>query len=106
MIFRTGFGICQWLGGVGNKMKVWNKRDHNTPTDAVYVGRPTKFGNHFVVGEDGTRREVIKKYRDYLKKRPVLLSAIKKELKGKDLVCWCAPLPCHADVLLEIANED
>lgn len=29
---------------------------------------------------------------------------IKKELKGKDLVCWCAPLPCHADVLLELAN--
>ncbi len=27
------------------------------------------------------------------------------ELRGEDLVCWCAPLPCHADVLLELANE-
>ena len=30
--------------------------------------------------------------------------AIRKELKGKDLVCWCAPKSCHADILLEIAN--
>jgi hypothetical protein len=29
---------------------------------------------------------------------------IKRELKGKDLICFCAPKPCHADVLLEIAN--
>jgi len=27
------------------------------------------------------------------------------ELKGKDLVCWCSPLPCHGDILLELANK-
>ena len=35
----------------------------------------------------------------------MLVLKIKHELKGKDLVCWCAPQPCHADVLLEIANS-
>ena len=28
------------------------------------------------------------------------------ELKGKDLVCWCAPAPCHADILVELANPE
>jgi len=28
------------------------------------------------------------------------------ELRGKDLICWCAPLPCHADILLELANQE
>jgi len=36
---------------------------------------------------------------------PELLAAL-PELRGKDLVCWCSPLPCHADVLLELANAE
>lgn len=37
---------------------------------------------------------------------PELVELAKKELKGKDLVCWCAPKLCHGDVLLEIANVE
>ena len=91
--------------------KVWNKRDPNTPKDAVYVGRPTKWGNPFVIGKDGTRDQVVNKYREMIMNwHNQLLGAhfhreIKDELKGKDLVCWCAPKPCHADILLEIANS-
>ena len=86
--------------------KVLNKRIDQIPPDAIYVGRPSKWGNPYVVGKDGTREEVIQKYRNYLLER--LKTGTKLsigELCGKDLVCWCSPLPCHADILLELANK-
>lgn len=73
------------------------------PTDAVYVGRPSKWGNPFEIGRDGTRMQVIAKYEQYVQDRPDMLAAL-SELRGKNLLCWCAPLPCHADVLLRLAN--
>ena len=69
----------------------------------VYVGRPSKWGNPFVIGKDGTREQVIQKYRQWLLGQPDLLAAL-PELKGKTLACWCAPCACHADVLAELAN--
>lgn len=93
--------------------KVWNKRDPNVPPDAIYVGRPTKWGNPFshvasshpvMLVQD--REEAISMYRGWLDDHPELVHAARQELKGKDLVCWCAPRACHADVLLEIANDD
>jgi hypothetical protein len=74
---------------------------HKAPYD-VYVGRPSKWGNPFTIGED-TRREVIKKYERWLRNNKVLMSQI-GELKGKVLGCWCYPQACHADVLVRIAN--
>lgn len=85
--------------------RVLSKRLHSIPAEAVYVGRPSKFGNPFVIGRDGDRSSVIQKYRAWICSRPDLIDAAKVELAGKDLVCFCAPLPCHADVLLEIANK-
>lgn len=70
-----------------------------------YVGRPTKWGNPFVIGRDGTREEVIAKYEEYLLNNPGLMSEL-HELTGKDLVCFCAPLACHADVLVKHANNN
>ena len=76
-----------------------------TPDGAVYIGRPSKWGNPFVIGRDGTRTEVIEKYRDWLFTcRLDLRDDARRELRGRDLVCWCSPLPCHGDILLEIAN--
>ncbi|MCA9428195.1 MAG: DUF4326 domain-containing protein [Candidatus Omnitrophica bacterium] len=73
----------------------------------VYVGRPSKWGNPFKIGLDGTREEVIHKYRTWLlEERPDLVAAAKEELKDKILGCWCAPKPCHGDVLSEIANRE
>lgn len=76
-----------------------------TKGSAIYVGRPSKYGNPFIIGRDGNREEVIRKYKDYIYNKPGLLEQAKQELVGKDLVCWCAPLQCHAEVLLEIANN-
>lgn len=72
--------------------------------DAVYVGRPTKWGNPFEIGKDGTREEVIAKHRAWLLGEDRLMRQAREELRGMNLVCWCAPRACHADLLLEIAN--
>lgn len=82
---------------------VWNKRD-KPPEDAVYVGRPTKWGNPFVIGKYYLREEAVADYEKWIKTQPQLMAAL-PELRGKDLVCWCAPCQCHADVLLRLANE-
>lgn len=82
--------------------KVLNKR--HKPTSGTYIGRPSVWGNPFTIGEDGSRDDVIEKYRQYLESRPDLQEAAKLELKGRDLICWCAPLACHGDLLLEVAN--
>jgi len=84
--------------------KVLNKYKDGVPTGAVYIGRPSKWGNPFVIGKDGTREEVIAKYRTWLLAQPAKVEAVKRELAGKDLVCFCAPKGCHGDVLLEVAN--
>ena len=85
-----------------NASKDVNLRNLNS--HELYVGRPTFWGNPFYIGRDGTREEVIERYRNLLLCNPLMLERV-KELKGKDLVCWCAPKPCHADILLELANE-
>ena len=68
----------------------------------VYIGRPSKWGNPFVIGPDGTREEVIQKYEAYIKSSGLDVS----ELRGKILGCWCSPKPCHGDVLARLANEE
>jgi hypothetical protein len=83
---------------------VHNKYKSTAPADAIYIGRPTKWGNPFVIGKDGNRQEVVQKYKDYILANESLLSQI-HELRGKDLICFCAPQQCHGDVLIELANQ-
>lgn len=85
--------------------KVLNKRRGRIPPGAVYIGRPGRWGNPFVIGRDGTRQQVIAKYREYLLCSERLMAAL-PELRGKDLVCWCAPEACHGDVLVQLANAE
>lgn len=98
-----GFNVPASVPGATNKPRVVDCR--REPYD-VYVGRPSPFGNPFVVGKDGTRDDVIAKYRAWLLARPELVVKARAELRGKVLACWCAPQSCHADVLLEIANGE
>jgi hypothetical protein len=74
-------------------------------------GPPYKWANPFVMDDekdgtkkDGTREEVIEKYRKWLLSNPELLKQL-PELCGKKLGCWCKPLPCHGDVLKELAER-
>ena len=78
----------------------------NPPTDAVYVGRGSPWGNPFRIGREGTREEVIEKFERYAIKRLEREPYWLDPLRDKDLVCWCAPETCHADVLLRLANAE
>ena len=70
----------------------------------VYIGRGSKWGNRFVIGRDGSREEVIAKYKEWILKNSELLSCL-GQLKDKVLGCYCKPLACHGDVLVELADE-
>lgn len=83
--------------------KVLNK--YKDKEQGVYIGRPSKWGNPFAIGKDGTRDEVIEKYKSWLSDKHDLIQAAKTELKGKNLICFCSPARCHGDVLLEVANS-
>jgi hypothetical protein len=72
----------------------------------IYVGRPSSiWKNPFVIGRDGDRAEVIRKYEEWLMEQPQLLARL-GELRGKVLGCWCSPLPCHGDVLARLADKE
>jgi len=77
-----------------------------------YVGRGqgSVLGNPFVIGRDGNRDEVIAKYQDWLGTTDAALKElmrIRDASLGQDieLECWCAPLPCHADVIKRVIEE-
>lgn len=71
----------------------------------IYIGRPSHWGNPFVVGKDGSYEEVVQKYREWIVKQPELMASL-HELKDKTLGCWCKPYhPCHGDVLAELADK-
>ena len=90
------------------------------PRGAVYVGRGTPYGNPYRVArtrrdlESGdpmvvaTPAEAAARYRDWLdntRRGQCVRDLLVNHLWGRDLACWCPPgQPCHADVLLELAN--
>ena len=80
---------------------------NNSPHD-IYCGRGSIFGNPFVLGRDGNRVEVIKKYKEWFYhtiKDPIFLKEVQK-LKGKRLGCFCKPdKSCHCDVICEYLNN-
>jgi hypothetical protein len=73
----------------------------------VFIGRPSKWGNPFLmadVKDDVERLRVITEYDTYLRSNEELLAAL-PELIGKSLGCYCAPKPCHGDVLAQLIKE-
>lgn len=110
------------------RIQLSRKKGWRKPEGAVVVARPTKWGNPFVVGTHGDAATCVSRYRrlvgadwggsfiDMLTQPAPAYAAQEAaanqvrdhlaELRGRDLCCWC-PLdaPCHADVLLEIANR-
>lgn len=85
--------------------QVLNKYKHGFPPGSVYIGRPSKWGNPFVLQKGGDRAAVLERYRYWIIEQKDLIGSL-SELRGKDLVCFCHPLACHGDVLLELANKE
>jgi hypothetical protein len=69
----------------------------------IYIGRPSMWGNPFVVGDDFSRDEAIALYEKWIATQPMLLGLL-PTLKGKVLGCWCSPKPCHGEVLIKLAE--
>lgn len=70
----------------------------------VYIGRGSPWGNPFPITKRENRAYVIARYRRYIRSRPELLARL-GELRGKRLGCYCHPLPCHGDVLVELLAD-
>jgi hypothetical protein len=81
----------------------------------VYIGRPSKWGNPFTHKKDGktlakyivkNREEAILAYKEWITKgEGSYLLTYLHELKGKVLGCWCKPLSCHGDILVELIKD-
>ena len=83
--------------------KILNKYHAGVPASAIYIGRGSQWGNRFRIGQDGDCAAVIAKHERWLADQHHLLRAL-DELRGHDLVCFCAPRACHGDLLLRLAN--
>lgn len=108
-----------WGGKMPKRIQRKRTKGFKLPPNTVCVDRTSRWGNPFVVVKDGDAAECVRKYRDMLmpythqSKDGMMdfyvaianMEDIQISLRGKNLACFC-PLdqPCHADVLLEIAN--
>jgi hypothetical protein len=96
--------------------RVVNLRDFGTtiarakkavlPDDVVRIDRSSPWGNPFVIGdwwlgERMTRSDVLRRYSLWLSDKLQTEPDFLEPLRGKRLACWCAPLPCHGDIILE-----
>jgi hypothetical protein len=90
-----------------HRLQLSRRRGSRLAEDAIVVARPTKWGNPYKPGKL-TRAEAVAKYRrDLLAgKLNVSIEDAQRELKGRNLACWCSlDGPCHAEVLIEFANK-
>lgn len=95
------------------KLKLYNLHYDKPPKDVVYVGRPTTFGNPFTHLDSSSTKSIkvkdrataVASYKKYLKQNLIIAKLARKQLKGKSLSCWCCPHACHAEVLMDVANE-
>ncbi len=117
----AGTPIARAIGGGLMPQRIQRRRTKGwrMPVGAVYVGRGTQWGNPIRIGIPGpddyiveTREDAVAKYRyEIVQMNGGFVGFnrvwVAEHLRGKDLACWC-PLdrPCHADVLLELANQE
>ena len=95
------------LGQARRGITIVNRR--NGRVAGVYVGRPAVLGNPYGIGPDGSRHNVVDKYRAWLREQYRHDGAVRRALRtlarryltdGQlTLICWCAPQPCHAEVI-------
>jgi len=70
----------------------------------IYIGRGTIWGNPYIIGKDGNRKEVIDKYRIYASTNKEIIESL-SILQNKVLGCWCKPKACHGDILIEMIEK-
>ena len=110
---RLTAGVCLHLFNKKMMLKVLNKHHGNTYGKGVYVGRPSIWGNLHPIGVCSLcgikhdRADAVRAYQEDVDKwTPKRKALAVTQPKGKNLMCWCAPLPCHAEILLRLANKE
>lgn len=93
--------------------KVYNKHHGDAPSGAIFIGRGSPYGNNYshmkgtlAQHKVATREDAIRRYEEEKSNDPEFLAMVKRELRDKDLLCFCKPLACHGDFLIKIANEN
>lgn len=81
--------------------RLYNRHHGNAPPEAVYIGRGSPYGNPYTLEDCNSREESC-----ILFEQTILPHLDVGALKGKDLVCFCAPARCHGDSILRKANPD
>jgi hypothetical protein len=92
--------------------KKWERRYQQLGYTVVYIGRPSAFGNPFVLGKHGDRAGVIAGFKEWMLQSDAPAAAkariecgrlAKRLLEGERiaLMCWCSPQPCHGDIIRE-----
>lgn len=96
--------LAQWQAQAGVKIRprLWNRTDPDRPRKCTSIMRPGRLSNPYVIGIDGNRAQVLEKFEAYA--RACRMDAI-AALDDADLVCCCAPMPCHGDIILKIWDE-
>jgi hypothetical protein len=94
--------------GLPRRVQLSRRKGWRLPAHTVVVARPTRWGNPFPINQPAERAEAVASYLVWIKgpARDELRREARRCLRGFNLACWC-PLdgPCHADVLLQIANS-
>lgn len=102
------------------RIRLSRQRGWRLPANSVTVARPTPWGNPFLKGRDGAAADCVERYRRLMQgeiatnvqaspdEQRRVLDHVRENihsLRGRNLACWC-PLdgPCHADILLDLAN--
>lgn len=88
------------------RVQLSRQKGWRMPENTVKVDRTTKWGNDFIMAHEGTRELAVTSHREQATAQAEAFPNYFEPLRGKNLACWC-PLdkPCHADVLLELANR-
>lgn len=105
-----------WRTEVSGPMRIQLSRSKGwrMPPNTVKVDRTTAYGNPWKVGvwsnhygrNIETAEEAVERYQTMLAEEPVMAAVVRDYLRGKNLACWCRlDQPCHADVLLKLANQ-
>lgn len=105
--FLSRYALAQHLKETHPQVPlVLNRRDFAgaLPPNCTYIGRGSPYGNRFHIGRDGERDEVIDSYIAEKSRDETFLAMVRRQLRGRNLVCHCAPKPCHGNWLLQVAN--
>lgn len=89
---------------VGRMMRIRISAKDSDDGSKTFIIPESKYHNPYIVGKDGTKDEVLQKFRKYFIDSG-LVDTAKVELVGKTLGCWCHPEPCHAQIIMDLITR-